>query len=113
MSEGGTEDNALVGKTFSHPKAAVDGRVQARPFPVAATMLLSVLLGFVLGYMLSIFVAPPFGIPFGLGGAMTAGAVAVGVLMFRPPSVDEYAGGFSRTEAEVREALADIEARKK
>ncbi len=60
-------------------------------------------------------VAPDWRVEFGFVGFIV-GAIVFGLLASRRAKArvsDEYATGFARTEEEVRQALADIEARKK
>ena len=109
-------DNADVGQVHAHPKAAMSDR-PARSHPgagaVAGRMMLAVVAGAFFGYLLSIIIAPTLALAFMIGGAMSFGAVAVALFLMKPAPVDEYTSGFARTEKEVREALADIQARDK
>ena len=108
------EDHGSVGQTFAHPKAAMNERRfrGARP-SVGGRILLAVLCGAFFGYLLSVIIAPSLALPFMVCGAMSFGAGAVALFMFRSEALDEYASGFARTDEEVRKALEDIEARKK
>ena len=110
-------DNTGVGQVHKHPKAATaqtPERNQSGASSVAGRMMLAVVAGAFFGYLLSNIIATDFALAFFIGGAMSFGAVAAALMIFRsPPTIDEYSTGNARTEEEVRQALADIEARKK
>lgn len=113
MSDMG-EDHSNVGQTFAHVKAdRVKNPTRGAEPSVPGRMVLAVLCGAIFGAMLSVIVAPAFLLAFVIGGAMTFAAGTVALILFKPAPPDEYASGFARTEEEVRETLADIEARKK
>jgi len=76
-------------------------------------MFVAVTAGFVFGYMLGLVIAPGIALAIAIGCAMTFGAIVVALFLFSPEPPDEYASGFARTEDDVRQALADSEARKK
>ncbi|MFL4471093.1 hypothetical protein ACERZ8_14840 [Tateyamaria armeniaca] len=108
------EDNSTVGQTFDHANAVQSANLsEGRTQSVAGRMFVAVTAGFFFGYMLGMVVAPDVAIAMALGCAMTFGAISVAIMLFRPAPPDEYASGFARSEEEVRQALADIEARKK
>ena len=102
----------MVGRTYAHPKAdaAATPARSARP-SVAGRMFLAVSCGGLLGAFLSVIIAPGFALAFVVGGAMSFGAGAV--LLFLLKTEESAPQGNARTEEEVRQALADIEARKK
>ncbi len=108
------EDHSNVGRTFAHAKASLDTPpTDGKTSTVAGRLVLAVFVGALFGYLLSIIIAPSLALAFMIGGAMAFGAGAVALILFQPPSPDEYASGFARTDEEVRAALAEIEAKKK
>ena len=107
------DDNSTVGRVYEHPKAAIDrpGYVRgagpttrfAQPIFIAA---FSGLIGAVTGSFWG------FGFAGFIGGAMTGFALRTAWVLFAtPPPDDEYSNGNSRTEEEVRAALAELKAR--
>lgn len=106
-------DHGDVGQVHPHPKASLAHKPQRTQSGVAGVMMLAVVVGAFLGYLVSFIVGAHFAFPFAIGGAMAFGAGAVALFLFRPEQPDEYDSGFARTEEDVRQALADIEARKK
>lgn len=108
------EDNSTVGQSFDHPRAVRSANPRAgKAQSVAGRMFVAVSAGFVFGYMLGMVVAPGFAVAVAIGCSMTFGAISVAIMLFMPAPNYDKADGKSRTEEEVRESLADIEARKK
>ncbi|MEO9682201.1 MAG: hypothetical protein ABJF86_14790 [Tateyamaria sp.] len=110
----GIEDNSMVGRTFAHPKADAAATPARSPkASVAGRMFLAIICGAFFGALLSIILAPDLLLAFAVGGAMSFGAGTVAIFMFKLDQPDEYSQGKSRTEEEVRQALADIERQEK
>ena len=114
-------DHGDVGQVYPHDKAALGDRATITPTgrsdtSVSGRMFLAVTFGAFVGYLLSFVFAPGFALPFVLGGAMSFGAGAVALFLFKPDEPaqpDEYNSGFARTDEEIHQALSDKEARKK
>ena len=105
------EDNTTVGKTFAHPKAALAETPAPRPAAsVAGRMFLAVVCGVFFGLLLSVIIAPGFAFAFAVAGAMSFGAGAVALILMKPGADDSRSAGTARTDAEVRDALAEIKA---
>ncbi len=103
-----------IGRTNPHPKAELAKTAGHSPRTgVFGKMVLAVLSGGLFGLILSVIVAPGFAIFFAITGAMLFPAGVVAMLLVKSAEPDEYSAGRSRTEAEVREALAEIEAKRK
>ncbi|MEQ3710721.1 MAG: hypothetical protein ABNH38_03645 [Tateyamaria sp.] len=108
----GLEDNSMVGRTYAHPKAdaAATPARSARP-SVSGRMFLAVVCGGFFGAVLSVIIAPDLALAFVVGGAMSFGAGAVLLFLLKTDEGEPQRN--VSTEEEVRQALADIEARKK
>ncbi|MEO0379412.1 MAG: hypothetical protein AAF252_04030, partial [Pseudomonadota bacterium] len=112
MSDSDTENNVSAGQIPEQRTAGL--KTSSRPLSVPSVMILAVALGFVVGFMLSVLVAPALGFAFGLGGAMSFGAAAVALFLFRAEPVDErQSGDLVRTDQQARTGLAESKARKK
>jgi len=110
-------DHGEVGQVYPHDQAALTDkstlRTQRPGSSVSRSMFVAVTFGAFVGYLLSTIFAPGFALPFVVGCAMSFGAITVAFFLFKPVEPDEYSTGLTRNEEEVRQALADIEARKK
>ncbi|WP_415402841.1 hypothetical protein [Tateyamaria sp. SN3-11] len=114
MSDGGHQDDTLVGKVFPHHKAALADRpAVSQGGGVSGPMFLAVVLGGLFGLLFSVIVAPGFAIAFVIGGSLTFAAIAVAYFLMIADTADEYSEGKSRTEEEVHAALAEMKAGEK
>ncbi|MEP1198836.1 hypothetical protein [Tateyamaria sp.] len=104
-------DNADVGQVHPHPKASLAQKPKPTQSGVAGIMMLAVVVGAFLGYLVSFIVGAYFAFPFVIVGAMAFGAGAVVLFLLKTEEGEPQ--GNVRSEAEVRQALSDIEARKK
>ncbi|WP_299686598.1 hypothetical protein [uncultured Tateyamaria sp.] len=114
--DGGTEDNSLVGRTSTHPKAAVDAPGCSRERTSSATRLLQTLFFAAFGGVLGACVGAIWGFGFAgfIGGTMFAFAARTAWILFVvEPAPDEHTNGNSRTEEEVRQAVADTRSHEK
>ncbi len=101
----------MDGRTFTHPKAdAAATPARSAGASVPGRMFLAVIVGGFLGLLFSILIAPDFALAFAIGGAMSFAAGAA--LLVLTKSDDTAPTGNARSEEEVRQALAEIEARK-
>jgi len=96
----GLEDNSTQERTSAHQNA------DTGPSPdrnagsgVAGRMFLSVICGAFVGVLLAIILAPDFLLAFAVGGAMSFGAGAVMLVLFKSQDADPQGGVGTKEEA--------------